>query len=276
MKSILLNAFYLLTIAILLTGCQTVPDGHMQHNHMHGLSAAITPVTFFVLISTGFLTGLSHCVGMCGALVSAFSMQQKTMKGSITTALIKYQAGRISTYILIGIVMATIGAGLQLVAFGQNFQVGLSIFAGLLMLFIGLSLIGKFASLRWVESAALAQWAGSVISRLMVSNHPSAPFGLGMANGLLPCGPVYAMALLAATAASPLQGGLIMLFFGFGTLPAMLGMGFASARLGVALRNRLYRFAASLIIIVGLQQILRGLALADLLDHFHIGQVMIW
>ncbi len=276
MKSILLTALYSLTIAVLLTACQTVPDGHEHHNHSHVLSAAITPATFFVLLSTGFLTGLSHCVGMCGSLVGAFSMQQKTLKTSVTAPLIMYQTGRISTYVAIGMIMASIGAGLQLAAIGQGIQVGLSIFAGLLMLFIGISLTGKFFSMRWIESAVLAQWASSMISRLMTSKHTAAPLGLGMANGLLPCGPVYAMALLAATAANPLQGGLIMLFFGLGTLPAMLGMGFASARLSVALRNRLYRFAAVLIIIVGLQQILRGMALGGVLGHFHIGQVMIW
>ena len=276
MKSILLNTLYFLTFATLLNGCQGVTDSHEHHENMHNLSAVITPTTFFVLLSTGFLTGLSHCVGMCGSLVGAFSMQQKSTKGSITAPLLMYQAGRVTTYVVIGMIMATIGAGLQLAALGQGLQVGLSIFIGLLMLFIGLALICKFVSMRWIESAALARWASALIGRLMTSRHPAAPIGLGMANGMLPCGPVYAMALLAATAANPLQGGLVMLFFGLGTLPAMLGMGFASARLSVTLRNRLYRFAAILIILVGLQQILRGMALAGVVAHFQIGSVMIW
>lgn len=276
MKSFLLAVFCILTTALLLGGCQAETGAHEHHNHMNHMSAAITPTTFFVLLSTGFFTGLSHCVGMCGSLVGAFSMQQKTIKSSITAPLLMYQAGRIATYVIIGMITATIGAGLQLAALGQDLQVGLSIFIGLLMLFIGLALIGKFVSLRWIESAALARWASALIGRLMTSRHPAAPVGLGMANGLLPCGPVYAMALLAATAANPLQGGLVMLFFGLGTLPAMMGMGFVSARLSVTLRRRLYRFAAILIIIVGLQQIMRGMALAGAVAHFHIGPVMIW
>ena len=276
MKSFLLAAFYILTTAMLLSGCQPDTGSHENHNHVTQMSAAITPATFFVLLSAGFFTGLSHCVGMCGSLVGAFSMQQKTIKPSITGPLLMYQAGRITTYVIIGMITATIGAGLQLAALGQGIQVGLSIFIGFLMLFIGLALIGKFVSLRWIESASLAKWASTLIGRLMTSRHPAAPVGLGMANGLLPCGPVYAMALLAATAANPLQGGLVMLFFGLGTLPAMMGMGFVSARLSVTFRKRLYRFAAILIIIVGLQQIMRGMALAGVVAHFHIGQVMIW
>lgn len=276
MKFFLLAALYILITAMLLGTGQADTPGHEHHNQANEITAAITPATFFVLLATGFFTGLSHCVGMCGSLVGAFSMQQKTIKSSITGPLLMYQAGRITTYIIIGVITASIGAGLQLAALGQGLQVGLSIFIGLLMLFIGLALIDKFVSLRWIESAALAKWASARVGRLMTSAHPAAPVGLGMANGLLPCGPVYAMALLAATAANPLHGGLVMLFFGLGTLPAMMGMGFVSARLSVTLRKRLYRFAAILIIIVGLQQIMRGLALAGAVAHFHIGQVMIW
>jgi len=271
MKYLFYSVVLILTTS-LLPGCEV--DSSHQH-HMHGLHGAIGSATFWVLLTTGFFTGLSHCAGMCGPLVSAFSVQQKQMKGSITAPLLMYQAGRISTYVLIGIIMAAIGTSLQLALLGQSWQVGLSIFVGLLMLFIGLSLMGFF-SLRWLESASLARWAGQLISQLMNSKHPAAPYGLGMANGMLPCGPVYAMALLAATADSPLHGGFVMLLFGLGTLPAMVGMGFVFAKLSVTLRSRLYRLAALLIILVGLQQILRGLALGNVLNHLHIGSVMLW
>ena len=93
---------------------------------------------------------------------------------------------------------------------------------------------------------------------------------------MLPCGPVYAMALLAASMQSLWQGGLLMLAFGLGTVPAMLAAGFSLASLGPAMRSRLFRLAALLIALVGLQQILRGLALAGLLDHFHVGPIMLW
>jgi len=229
-----------------------------------------------ILLATGFFTGLSHCTGMCGPLVSAFSIQQKQIHGAITLRLIIYQAGRICTYVLIGITLAALGSTLQLAALGQGWQVGLSIFIGVMMLFIALNLMGVLSGLRWLESAILAKWVGQRINQLMKSPHPAAPFGLGMANGMLPCGPVYAMALLAATSESLLQGGLIMLIFGIGTLPAMLSMGFVFAKLSVGIRSTLYRFAAVLILLVGLQQILRGLALSGVMEHLHIGSVMVW
>ncbi len=172
--------------------------------------------------------------------------------------------------------MAALGSSLQVAALGQGWQVALSVFIGLMMFAIALSLMGAFPPQGWLESARLAKWAGERIHQMMMSKHRLAPYGLGMANGMLPCGPVYAMALLAATSQSPLHGALIMLLFGLGTLPAMLSMGFVFARLSVALRSKLYRLAAILILLVGLQQILRGLALGGLLEHFHIGNVMVW
>ena len=272
MKLLLYNLILILTTT-LLSGCQ-VESGDQYH--LQGSLGVVGSTTFLILLTTGFFTGLSHCAGMCGSLVSAFSIQQKQMKGSVSGPLLLYQCGRISTYVLIGLIMSTIGSSLQLAALGQGWQVGLSIFVGLMMLAIGLNLMGVLKGMRWLESASLAKWVGERIRQLMISTHPVAPYGLGMANGMLPCGPVYAMALLAATSENPLHGGLIMLFFGLGTLPAMLSMGFVFAKLSVTLRRRLYRLAAGLIVLVGLQQIMRGMALAGLLDHFHIGSLMIW
>ena len=272
MKFLLYNIILTL-ITTLLSGCQL--DSSDQ-NHLHGSIGVVGSTTFLILITTGFFTGLSHCAGMCGTLVSAYSIQQRQIKGTVIKPLLLYQCGRISTYVLIGLVMSTIGSSLQLAALGQGWQVGLSIFVGIMMLAIGLNLMGVLKGMRWLESARLAKWVAERIRQLMISTHPVAPYGLGMANGMLPCGPVYAMALLAAVSESPLQGGLIMLFFGIGTLPAMLGMGFVFAKLSVTLRRRLYRLAAGLIILVGLQQVLRGMALAGLLNHFHIGSLMIW
>ncbi len=243
---------------------------------MHGLSSTLSSTTIFILLATGFLTGLSHCVGMCGPLVSTFSVQQRQMKGAVTVPLLMYQFGRLSTYVLIGLIMGAIGSSLQMAALGQGWQIGLSVFIGIMMLMIGLSLMGVIPGLRWLESASIGKQIGEWMRWLMLSNHLAAPYGLGMANGMLPCGPVYAMALLAATTQSPWHGGSLMLLFGLGTLPAMLGMGFAFATLSVALRDRLYRMAAALIILIGVQQVLRGLALAGLLNHFHVGGVMIW
>ena len=56
---------------------------------------------------------------------------------------------------------------------------------------------------------------------------------LGVANGFLPCGPVYTVALTAAATGSAAKGALAMLFFGLGTVPVLLALGLGAARLSL-------------------------------------------
>ena len=68
---------------------------------------------------------------------------------------------------------------------------------------------------------------------------------------------------MAATAADPINGGLAMIAFGLGTLPAMLTSGLSAARLSAFMsRNRLG--AGMLIVFLGIVTL--GMPLRSLLD----------
>ena len=84
------------------------------------------------------------------------------------------------------------------------------------------------------------------------------------------------MALLAAVSGNPFRGAGLMLIFGLGTLPAMLGFGFSATLLSLTWRSQLYRVAAILVVLVGLQLTMRGLALGGQISHAAIGRVMLW
>ncbi len=233
-----------------------------------------TSTTFFVLLGAGLLTGLSHCVGMCGPLVGAFAVRRRAVSNDISSSLVLFQTGRLTTYILLGVVLGATGQIFAAVI--HNWQGVVSISLGLLMALVGLSLLGLFPLQKWITSVSFTRTVSGWVKQLMSSNHPAAPFGLGLANGLLPCGPVYAMALLAATTGNPLRGATIMLIFGLGTLPAMLAMGFSTSLLSIRLRSHLYRMAAILVVLVGVQLALRGLAFSGQLPHATVGSVMLW
>jgi sulfite exporter TauE/SafE len=234
----------------------------------------VMSASFFVLLSAGLLTGLSHCVGMCGPLVGTFTMRRKAVKQDVSTSLVLFQSGRLTTYVLLGLLMGTTGQFLASTI--RNWQGVLSAALGLIVIIMGLSLLGLLPFQRWIASTGLARIVGGWIKQLMGSSHPAAPVGLGLANGLLPCGPVYAMAVLAATSGNPLRGATVMLIFGLGTLPAMLGLGFSTSLLSVKLRSNLYKVAAILVVFVGLQLTMRGLALGGQIAHGAIGSVMLW
>ena len=55
----------------------------------------------------------------------------------------------------------------------------------------------------------------------------------------------------------------------------MLGFGFSASLLGRHLRGHLYRVAATLVVLIGLQLTLRGLALGGQIPHAAIGSVML-
>jgi len=229
---------------------------------------------FYLLLGAGLLTGLSHCLGMCGPLVGAFVMRRRAARQELSTPLVLFQTGRLTSYLLLGALLGS--SGYLLASAIHHWQGLFSAGLGLLTVLLGLSLLGWLPFQRWLAATGLASWVGGWVKQLLQSGHPAAPFGLGMANGLLPCGPVYAMALLAATSGNPVRGAGVMLLFGLGTLPAMLGLGFSTSLVSVSLRSQLYRVAALLVVLVGLQLVLRGLALNGQLPHAAIGSVMLW
>ncbi len=66
--------------------------------------------------------------------------------------------------------------------------------------------------------------------------------------GWLPCGLSYSMLLVAATTGTAWSGGAVMLAFGLGTLPSMIGASYASGRLGGLPGGRRTRVIAGLLI----------------------------
>ncbi|MCK5192071.1 MAG: sulfite exporter TauE/SafE family protein, partial [Methylococcales bacterium] len=63
----------------------------------------------------------------------------------------------------------------------------------------------------------------------------------------------------ATSAASVMEGGLLMLAFGAGTLPTMLFISFAFAKMGASLRGFMLKSAAIIMILMGLNTIYKGL-----------------
>jgi sulfite exporter TauE/SafE len=89
----------------------------------------------------------------------------------------------------------------------------------------------------------------------------SSLFGIGLLNGLLPCGLVYVAGAGAATAENFLRGVEYMIAFGLGTLPMMLAISLVGQKLQFALRFKLQRLIPVSLAIVGALLLLRGLAL---------------
>lgn len=212
----------------------------------------------------GLLGGI-HCVGMCGGIVAALSMGRKSAWWKGITL---YHLGRVLSYSGIGLLAGLAGnifTGSLNIAVAQQL---LSVTAGLMMIFFALQ-IGGFIPEKLFGLSIMR--IPSFLLKRAVAGDSSTFWGVvGIFNGLLPCGMVYAALSLALKQADPLSGAFIMLSFGLGTIPAMTILALVIKRWDPELRGRLLRWAALFLILFGCFTLLRGF-FTDLSHHKHHG-----
>jgi len=205
---------------------------------------------------TAFLLGFvgsAHCAGMCGPLALALPHWGRGQSSFLAGRLL-YNFGRIITYALMGGVFGLLGQG---VAFaGLQRWVSLLLGGGIL---IGVLVSPRFANR--VPVARSVNWLKATLGNLLQRRAMPAMFGIGLVNGLLPCGLVYVACAAATSTGDVLSGMRYMIAFGLGTLPMLLAISLLGTKLSFALRFRVQRLIPVSLMIVGMLLLLRGMAL---------------
>ncbi|MBS1935294.1 MAG: sulfite exporter TauE/SafE family protein [Bacteroidetes bacterium] len=212
------------------------------------------------IIIAGFSLGAIgslHCVGMCGPLSLALPVHQFSPQKKIL-ALLLYQFGRIFTYSFIGLILGVAGRRIYLSGLQQWF----SVLSGIVVV----ALVAQY----WVFKKSgqvfflkgFYNYVQNAILFFLRSNKIINYFMLGAANGLLPCGMVYVAVAAALTTSSVFNSVVFMAFFGTGTLPAMLAVGYFGQFFTLSIRNHFKKALPVLATIIGVILILRGLNLA--------------
>ncbi|MEW6268709.1 MAG: sulfite exporter TauE/SafE family protein [Thermodesulfobacteriota bacterium] len=211
-----------------------------------------------LLYTVAFLGGVAgslHCIGMCGGFPLALA---RARTRNLPRQLL-YNAGRLNALAFVGAVSGGAGAAVAGSIPLQGIERALAIVAGVLIVLVGLEMLGLVgrvsARLAALTQRTLTRWLGGAIS----SPSPLAPLALGVFNAFLPCHLIYAFAARAAATASALEGALLMLAFGAGTLPAMLVLGATRVLARPALRARLSLASGALVLAFGVVTLLRGL-----------------
>lgn len=239
--------FLVIAAAVLLLGNSTAG---------FDMSAKLNNASYVVLFIVGMLTSI-HCVGMCGGIMLTQSLSknsiinEKENKFKSLKPSILYNAGRVTSYTIIGGIVGALGSVLSL---SLNVKAGLQIFAGLFMVIMGLNMTG-FSLFRKLNIKL--PW-----SSCKIKNKPKAPFLVGMLNGLMPCGPLQTMQLYALGTGSAINGAISMFLFSLGTVPLMLIFGAVSGLLSKGYTKQLLKFSGILVVVLGLIMGNRGLALA--------------
>jgi sulfite exporter TauE/SafE len=216
----------------------------------------------------GFI-GSTHCIGMCGPLVLAVPSKSDTVMSKVWSGLL-YNLGRVSTYVMFG---ATIGISQKfLIPLVMQSQV--SIIMGIILILISLSYF-LFKNKRVVFSTQnkFYQKVGIALAKLYNNPNNLNIFSIGLLNGLLPCGLVYAALATAFASMSFYKSIIFMAFFGFGTLPVMWGVVFFANYITPAIRSKMKMLFPVVYAIAGVLLILRGSSEHDLL-HQVIGNTI--
>ena len=207
-------------------------------------------LSFGAAIIVGLL-GSSHCVGMCGGIVAALNMGISEKDGKKTSSLaiyhLGYNAGRITSYVLVGLLAGSLGA--SLVSLGLNPLAG-KLFAAAFMIALGLYLANWWRGLAWLERFGAHLWRHiqPLGQKLFPIGNPLQAFVLGLLWGWLPCGLVYTVVAWSLTTGGALEGARLMLGFGIGTLPALLIAGSALNYFRVWVRSPLLRTSAGIMV----------------------------
>lgn len=196
------------------------------------------------------LLGNFHCLAMCGPL--ALSMSPGS-RGPLRASV--YHSGRILVYTSMGLLAGSLG---YLISWA-GFQQGLSITIGTIMFIHGLSLfLGKGGILKHAYLFLPNSFVQKKMKELWKSEKMSAPFILGMFNGLLPCGLVYLALAGAAVTPDMLSGGLFMAVFGLSTLPVFIGIELSKKKLSKLMFHSIPKMIPVLFILFGILLFLRG------------------
>lgn len=181
---------------------------------------------------SAFLIGVvssSHCIGMCGGLAVAAGLN-----GARPTLMLAYNAGRISTYVILGVIFQFFTSWMPQTVFPY-----LQLISALLLVLSALYIVNFWRVLSHFEKLGTPLWRAlqPAIRNLLPVRSVFTAYFLGILWGFIPCGLVYTALVFSLSQQALLASAGIMLFFGLGTLPAMMGISLFAQRVRPWLNN---------------------------------------
>lgn len=210
-------------------------------------------MTGLIALGVG-LSGAGHCALMCGGIASAIGSRANGGRAGVLRRTFAFNLARLTSYAVIGGSLAT-GVG-TLIPYSSlvntaRFAQGLAAIT-LFALAARLLIEGEFTIGTWLQKAF---WRASrpILGRALMLPRSIRPIALGLLWGLMPCGLLYWMLLVASATGSAVAGATILISFGLGTLPAMIGFTLVGGSIKLAaVRPRVRQVAGVLAICAGL------------------------
>lgn len=191
------------------------------------------------------LAGSPHCAGMCGVFVAmACGTHRDAGRRAHLRAQCAYHGGRLAGYGALGALAGALGGAIDMGARATGVQHAAAILAATTMLVVGGAWLLREAGVR-VAHVPTPQFVRRAFRAGIARADRFGPVGralaIGLLTALLPCGWLWAFAIIAAGTASPVWGAVVMAAFWVGTVPILaafgLGAGTLRSRLGPRLRT---------------------------------------
>lgn len=214
-------------------------------------------MSYGLLFLVGVLTGF-HCIGMCGGFVVGYSARYAARSGRTPLmAHVQYGLGKTLSYTVIGGGFGLLGS---VIAFTPQIRGYAAIVAGAFLVLFGINMLDWFRCLHRV-GLRMPKFLARFVS-MEAKKHPG-PLSIGLLNGLMiACGPLQALYVMAAGTGDFAEGATMLLVFGLGTLPVMLGFGMLTGMVSGRITHNLLKASALLVVALGLIMLNRGLLLA--------------
>lgn len=203
------------------------------------------------------LVGSLHCIGMCGPIALALPSRQHLSQNLLISRLL-YNAGRVLTYALLGLVVGLIGQGFSMAGFQQIVSIGAGV-AILVMVLLPARVSQHISLLK--PAVEFTAYLKRAFGSLFRSKSWYSTFYIGLINGFLPCGLVYVALAGALATGSYVKGTLYMLLFGIGTIPMMLAVSLAGNYINLGFRRWFNRAVPAFMVVLAIVFILRGMNL---------------
>ena len=223
-------------------------------------------MNWWAILGAGLLAGATTCaVAQGGLLVGLINRQKKAAAEALRASGARPDAAAasgatddlvpVAGFLLGKLVVLTL-AGLVLGSFGSfialDARVGglAQLAAAAVMIVFGLGAAGV-PGFREIRFTPPESWT-RVVRRSTRSQSAFAPFLLGLATVLIPCGVTISMMLLAATAGSAAAGGAVMAVFVIGTAPMFAAYGFLTQRYVSPDSRRMSIALGAVVVLMGL------------------------
>ncbi len=173
---------------------------------------------------------------MCGGMTGALGFRAPQTAAKVMPSapdVLLYQVGRLAGYGIAGAFCGAAGRVIDALLDLAQIGIAMRIASGTLLVLFAARMLFKWNALGSLERWGARFWTmlQPIARRQMLSHHAARSLILGLLWGWLPCGLVYSMLAFAAASADAASGAAIMVTFGVGTLPAMIGSGLLAGRI---------------------------------------------